>query len=108
MATKISRGGRSLFNDRQLSTPKRAANSLVSVEIINLPTPSLPKAAVVASKKQFKTAVLRNLLKRRVFSILQSFNGKIKPGLGVIVYLKKDATGASYQELKQSLESILF
>ncbi|MCR4334387.1 MAG: ribonuclease P protein component [Patescibacteria group bacterium] len=60
------------------------------------------KYAVVISKKIEKSAVKRNLLKRRIFSILrdnipESFNGAI------IVFPKKDSNKLSFSDLKKEL-----
>ncbi len=64
------------------------------------------KYAVVISKKIEKSAVKRNLLKRRIFSILReemskSFNG------AVVVFSKKNCRDLPFSSIKKEILSLL-
>lgn len=64
------------------------------------------KYAVVISKKIEKSAVKRNLLKRRIFSILRqempkSFNG------AVVIFPKKNYKDLSFSDIKKEILSLL-
>lgn len=65
------------------------------------------KASVVVSKKVAKTAIKRNLLRRRVYSIIQKEGSKIPKGLNLIVYAKSGSTELSFTELKQAITELL-
>lgn len=60
--------------------------------------------ACVVAKGLAKKAVLRNKLRRRVYSILRNFT--FKQGCGVFFY-KKNGINASFQEIKIDIEKIL-
>ena len=80
-----------LFNIRFHSTEARA-----------------PKFVVVVSKKVSASAVRRNILKRRLFSILRAFISRVQQNLAVVIFVKKEAVGASFQALKAAIESARF
>ena len=75
----------------------------ISLKIIKM-ADTEHKFGVSVSKKELKTAVKRNLLKRRVLSILQKIEPKISAGFGC-VFFKKGALDIPYQAL---LDEILF
>lgn len=62
--------------------------------------------AVVISKKTCNTAVKRNLLRRRLYSILRSFIQDSTISKGVIVYPNKKAVSATFKSLESSLHSV--
>ena len=68
---------------------------------------SRPKFAVSVPKKELKSAVKRNLLKRRVFSILRIFEPKISIGCNNVFFLKKGALDLSYQQLQDEIVFLL-
>ncbi|HEC33030.1 MAG TPA: ribonuclease P protein component [Candidatus Kaiserbacteria bacterium] len=63
------------------------------------------KFTVVVSKKIIKTAVARNLLKRRVYSVISHHLFNIKPGV-YMVYIKKEAKSATYKKLKEDIGNV--
>ena len=56
--------------------------------------------AVSVSAKVLKTAVKRNLFKRRVRYILRELMPKVSPGIAGVFFLKKGAQNVSFEELK--------
>lgn len=65
------------------------------------------KFAVSVSKKELKTAVKRNLLRRRVYSILRELKTKIKTPLNSVFFLKKEAIELPYSKLKDEVVFLL-
>ncbi|OHA28228.1 MAG: ribonuclease P protein component [Candidatus Taylorbacteria bacterium RIFCSPHIGHO2_02_FULL_47_18] len=65
-----------------------------------------PRFAVVASKKIAPTAVMRNLLRRRLYELFGKKIGNISGGTAVVVFVKKEANKASFQELKGAVENL--
>ncbi|MBM2817511.1 MAG: ribonuclease protein component, ribonuclease protein component [Parcubacteria group bacterium] len=65
------------------------------------------KFGVAVSKKELKTAVKRNLLKRRTSSILQKIEPKISAGFSCVVFLKKGALDIPYQKLQDEMVFLL-
>jgi ribonuclease P protein component len=63
--------------------------------------------AVSASKKNFKTAVSRNSVRRRVYSDVATFMPKIIDGFFVIILPKPESMKQKTAERRQSLEKIL-
>ncbi len=57
--------------------------------------------AVSVSKKVAKKAVARNLLKRRLFSVLESVVGKVPPSTSGIFFFKKGSSDISFAMLKE-------
>ncbi|ERT60880.1 ribonuclease P protein component [Peptoniphilus koenoeneniae] len=55
--------------------------------------------------KKFGHAVQRNKYKRRLKMILRDF--EIVPGYDIVIVLKKDTFGVSYQDMKKSFAHIL-
>ena len=89
--------------DALLKSGKRIQNSIVSIVFQGAET---TKTAVVVSKKVSKGAVQRNLLKRRVFSILKK-NRNLFEEKHIAVFVKKTATQGTYQELEKGLVDVL-
>ncbi len=65
------------------------------------------KGAVVAQKKIFKTAVLRNAVRRKTLAALRKIFRTGALGGGVVVYLSREAGAASSQEIEMSLRKAL-
>lgn len=63
--------------------------------------------AVVIGTKAEKTAVKRNLWKRRTREILRAHLPEFKPGFDVIVMAKKPATTTTFDDLRKILEQLL-
>jgi ribonuclease P protein component len=70
---------------------------------------ALPRFAVVVSKKQYKTSASRNLLKRRVFSLIQNnllVIDKFRFGK-YIIFPKAPVEGISYDVLAQDIAALI-
>jgi len=67
------------------------------------------KFGISVSKKELKKATDRNLLKRRVLSILKNIKPKIsvKAGFGCVIFLKKGAIDIPYQKLQDEIVFLL-
>jgi len=61
---------------------------------------------IVVSTKVHKSAVKRNLIKRRLRAIIKKNIKKIKTGYDVMILTKLAVLNLSYQEIKQILESL--
>ena len=61
---------------------------------------------VSVPKRVAKTAVLRNKIKRRIYSIVRKFENRIITGKNVIIIMKNGAETAKYKELEQDIETI--
>lgn len=101
-----NRGGRQLFVGPR-GKNKRFSNNLFSLELLEYGLNKPPQLAVVVSKKNAKTAVLRNLVKRRAYSVLSGEIKNIKNGVGIIVFAKGGLENIDFNTLKQSLISLL-
>jgi ribonuclease P protein component len=64
------------------------------------------RAGVVVSKKVAKTAVKRNLLRRRVYAVIRGEKAKIPKGARIIIYAKSGATDLSFAELKHGITEL--
>lgn len=78
----------------------------ISLKILKK-TSSERKFGVSVSKKELKTAVKRNLLKRRVLSILQKIESKTNTGFNCVFFLKKGALNLPYQTLQDEIVFLL-
>ena len=70
---------------------------------------SLPFSfAVVVSKKVIKTAVGRNLIKRRVRAIVEELHHARKEewNTSIVLFLKKEGTTLSFKELKLQIQDV--
>ena len=63
--------------------------------------------AVVASKKTFKTAILRHRVKRRVLNALKRVQDVVDIRGGVIVYPNQHALKARFSDLENALKEII-
>jgi len=63
--------------------------------------------AAVVSKKVAKTAVKRNLLRRRIFAILRAFTKESGTRGSFIVYAKKESAAQTFAELRDELSALL-
>ena len=62
---------------------------------------------IVVSKKVGK-AVVRNKIKRRVRAFIRNYLASMKRSLHVIIIAKKGAAKASWLEIKEDLDALLF
>ncbi len=65
------------------------------------------KVSVVVSKKTAKTAVARNLLRRRFYELFAPFLTKITSTSTVVFYPKKEAQKAPFSVLKTEVEKAI-
>lgn len=65
------------------------------------------RVSVVVSKKTAKTAVARNLMRRRFYEAIHPHKENFKdPGL-LVFYPKKEVIAASFSVLKEEIETVL-
>jgi ribonuclease P protein component len=76
-----------------------------TIRAIPLDTPE-GKAAISVSSKTEKLAVRRNLLKRRVSSMLKKHSLLI-PNTALLISVKPNTTGLTFSELEQALVSAM-
>lgn len=81
-------------------------NQNISLKIIKT-ADTEPKFGVSVSKKELKTAVKRNLLKRRVLSVLRKIQPQLNPGFNCVFFLKKGALDLPYQKLQDEIIFLL-
>jgi len=62
---------------------------------------------VIISKSVYASAVKRNLLKRRVKSIIREFIGKKNTKLSIFIYTKKEVRDKNYKEIKEDIKVLL-
>jgi ribonuclease P protein component len=74
---------------------------LFDIAVVSLPS---QKFGCVISKKTLKKAVERNLVKRRIFAILETINLEVNSSF--IIYPKKTSLTAPYSHLKNTLEQV--
>ncbi|MEN9338634.1 MAG: Ribonuclease, partial [Candidatus Parcubacteria bacterium] len=65
------------------------------------------KAGVVISGKLFKKAVERNKIKRKIFSIIESYTKEHKKNMYILIFPKKDIVGLKFLDLKKELYNTL-
>lgn len=66
------------------------------------------RISVVISKKVAKTAVLRNKIRRRAYSVLKNSTKNPSPASGyIILFAKKGVEKATFSETKEAIQDIL-
>lgn len=68
---------------------------------------SFSRMGVLVGKKFSKKAVERNKVKRQIATIFQDFWETIKPGIDIIVFLKKDSQELPPQDLRKVILELL-
>lgn len=101
MLKKQNRVDKSLFKDIVRKGIGYYAQNISLKIIKNAGTK--PKFAVSAPKKEIKTAVKRNLLKRRIFSILRKMSREIKTPFICVVFAKKEALDLPRSKLEEEI-----
>ena len=61
------------------------------------------RMSAVASVKLSKKAVIRNRLKRQVREVIRLNFKKIKPGNDIVIYLKSQAVGQTYEQFEKEI-----
>ncbi|TSC84532.1 MAG: hypothetical protein G01um101417_197 [Parcubacteria group bacterium Gr01-1014_17] len=92
---------------KQLGRPLRVFHTVFFSVRVHKIVGEGKKFAVVVSKKVVPTAVGRNLIKRRLYALLQEYIVSVPPSTAMVVFVKKEAAKASFQELKDSF-SIMY
>mgnify|MGYP001100720286 CR=1 FL=1 len=86
-----------------LKEGSKQTGDFLYIKFLNTPLLSNKALAVFIPKKSFKKATQRNLLKRRVKYAVLGFLNQIKPGFGIIVFIKNNNKDFNYQDLKKDL-----
>ena len=89
-----------------LKKEKKYNFNYFSLKVLKINNKSESRFACVVSKKIIKEAVLRNLLKRRIFNIINEINDDINDNFRVIIFCKLDINKLSFSELKNEVISI--
>ncbi len=89
--TRVLRKGRAVFTN--LLVIKASANDI-----------GFPRVAVVVSTKVHKRAVKRNLIKRRIRSILEQLIPKLPIGVDMVITAQNEAVERSQADLGAALE----
>lgn len=63
--------------------------------------------SIVVAKKIAKTAVLRNKIRRRAYSILKKLTRNLESPYFIILFSKKGVETASFEETRTDIESLL-
>jgi ribonuclease P protein component len=74
--------------------------------LLNTKNP-LPRFSVTVPKAVSKKAVDRNLLKRRVYSVVRKSISQIKPGVHGAFFLKKESLSVPYSVLEDEINQAL-
>lgn len=76
------------------------------VKVLKLNKEEKSKFTVVSSKKITKTAITRNLLRRRFFNIIKEIYKELPSSIAIIFFLKKGAGNLKFEDLKQEIIKI--
>ena len=79
-----------------------------TIRLMKTATTSLKETrfSVVVSKKIVKTAVERNKIRRRVYSIVRASIGKISPGFHIVLLAKQPLLKAKIQDIATDLSTL--
>ena len=91
---------------KKLGKPSRMLHSVFFSVRLHPTQHKQPKFAVVVSKKIAPTAVTRNLLRRRFYELSSENIGAVSSGTAVVIFVKKEANKASFQDLKNTIEKL--
>ncbi|MFW5853519.1 MAG: ribonuclease P protein component [Patescibacteria group bacterium] len=80
----------------------KQTGDFVYIKFLNI-SPSTKAVAVCVPSKSFKKATQRVLLKRRVKCAVVEVFSQIKPGLGVVIFIKNNHKHFNYQDLKKDI-----
>lgn len=97
-----------LFNKKDrsfFSFVKTDRNNLFDIKFFQNKEIKDNKFAVILSGKTFKTAIERNKIKRRTYSLLEKYEAK--KGFFVLIYPKKEIINTKFQDLKKELYNII-
>ncbi len=107
MLAKKNRLGKKGLNQLHKSNPHVIHSSLVTVKFARLPQQSVFEAAVVVSKKVSKKAVVRNRIRRKIYSFLRRRLEAFPADLSLLILVKRLPTEREEYDLGSGLERIL-
>lgn len=87
-------------NSRYFSSPQFIAKVKQNTFLFN-------RLGVVISKKIDKRAVVRNRIKRLIYSITEELPKNIKQGYDILIVIRKNAVGKTRKELYLSIKQML-
>lgn len=91
-----------------LSEGQYIKGKLLSIKFVVKPGSSLPSLVGFAVSKKFsKLATDRNLIKRRLKSIIKQFLGQIVRGSKLIIIVSRPQTDVSFADLRDDLRELL-
>jgi ribonuclease P protein component len=76
-----------------------------SADPANTPRPT--RIGIVTSKKVSKSAVQRNLIKRRIRAVIQNLLGQMSSGWDIVIVAKPAAQQCKYGDFLQQLKKLL-
>ena len=94
------------LEELQGASGKRLQGRLFSLRAIPFPGTS-PRIAIVVSKKANAKAVVRNKIRRRCRSVIASLLPSIPAGFALIVAARREAAGASFEEVRTDLTALV-
>ncbi len=84
---------------------KSVSDAYFSLRISHILRQSPSKVSVIVSKKVAKSAVLRNTIRRRVYSLFQTFD--LSDGTVCFVYPRKEVIPAKSSQLLVSIKALI-
>jgi ribonuclease P protein component len=106
MISKNQRVNKTLFKDLAKKPKKSLFGDFCTISYTLDKSLIKSRFSVVVSKKVAKTAVSRNLIKRRFYAVIESLPVPQNPYIA-IVYVKKEAVKASFTQISAEVNSIL-
>ncbi len=86
---------------------RRANNAYVSAVFYRDSATETPQCACVVSKRVAKTAVLRNMLRRRCYGALQPICASLPSGTKMALFLRPGAERAATDDLRAAVASVV-
>ncbi len=102
MFPKEKRLNTALFKE-VMTSGKAFHSSFFTLKVLKKDSKSLFSVSV--SKKVAKSAVLRNKIRRRIYSVIRSIENKIKDGFYIIL-IAKEPTKTDFEIIKEEVNNI--
>lgn len=101
---------KSLFNKKE--TPFKVIRGVFfDIKIFKNQNDLGNKNAVITSSKNFKKAIIRNKIRRRIYSIIEGFlkenQANIEKNLSILIYPKKEILNIKFSDLQKELYNSL-
>ena len=106
MLSKKRRVGRHLFN-KIFPKTRISSTDFFTVRFVESEKKKETRFSIIVSKKISKTAVGRNLIRRRVSRVLEIMRGRIAHSYIVLIYCKKNTHNAPFAILEKEVERSL-